>query len=457
MRTVLTGVAVAGTLFLGVGVPARAQYAPPGLALSGAPKPTGVGGFRVGESTYLRAGVAAEAGYDSNVFYNDEDKQDSATLRVTPSFELTNSMRDGNTPPLYFSLGAALLYREYLKDDPNVRQQRAFNPTAFGTLGYKGASSTLSLSDQFTRLEEPPYTATTQASPTSPTVDTPPIIRDTNQAVLDLAVSPGGGRITSTFRYSNLLDLYETDGLDYGNRMMHELLVDGAWKWLPKTALFLQAAGGYVQYLEESTKSDSISYRFMGGLRGLITPKFTASIGAGYSDAIYRDPPVARMQPLPNPSGLSNLAVQVALTYTPVTYTNVVAAYGHEFRDSPLLGDFYDLDFASLTINQQLGAFVLSANGRYEYRRYKGMQIVSEFDNATSMIVQSEQPVGRNDHIWQTSVQADYFLQRWFYAGVGYANLINRSTVPDGFTQAQANVGVNYTKHLIVGRIGVTY
>jgi hypothetical protein len=95
-----------------------------------------VGGFRVGENTYLRLGVAAEAGYDTNVFYSDQNKVDSATLRVTPSIELTNANRDGTTPTMHYSLAASLLYREYLKDDPTVREQRAFNPVVSGSLGY---------------------------------------------------------------------------------------------------------------------------------------------------------------------------------------------------------------------------------------------------------------------------------------------------------------------------------
>jgi hypothetical protein len=443
MRTSLIGVAVGGALILGSQAPAHAQYTPPGLTLSGAPRPAGMGGFRVGESTYLRAGVAAEAGYDTNVFYNDVNRQESATLRVTPSIEITNSMRDGNSPPLHFALGASLLYREYLKDNPAIREQRAFNPTAFGTLGYNsGGGTAVSISDQFTRLDEPPYAAGEE-----------PIVHDANLAIADLSVSPGGGRITSLFRYTNQLDLFETDGLGYGDRMMHDVMVDGSWKWLPKTALFLQAGGGYTHYLEATSyKSNSIPYRFLGGLRGLITPKLTMSVSAGYADAVYLDqePEASVVRPFPkaNPSGLSNLAVGVGLQYTPITYTTLTLAYGHEFRDSPLLGDYYDLDYASASIAQQLGAFVLSANGRYEYRRYKGMQVRSDGVAAD---------IARNDNIWLISVQADYFLQRWFYVGVGYASLINRATIPDSATPIADDIALDYTKHLIVGRLGITY
>src|SRR5688500_10818153 len=78
-----------------------------GLNLS-SKDPGGVGGFKVGEGVFLRAGVAGEAGYDTNVFYNDQFREEAAILLVTPSLELTNAGRDESRPPLHFSLGAQL-------------------------------------------------------------------------------------------------------------------------------------------------------------------------------------------------------------------------------------------------------------------------------------------------------------------------------------------------------------
>ena len=433
MRTSAVGLALGGLFLFGAVGTASAQYATPSLTLTGTQKPAGVGGVRVGEGVYLRLGVTAEAGYDSNVFYNDIDKEDSATLRVTPAIEITNADRDGNSPPFHFSFGASLLYREYLKEDDRIREQRAFNPTIGGSVGYQGGNASFAVSDQFTRLEEPPYER-----------DAEPIMRDYNLCVAQVGLAPGGGRIQSVLRYTNTLDLYENDELDYANRMGHEIMLDGSWRWLPKTALFLQGAIGYIHYLNEPEggepeKQNSIPFRVLAGLRGLVTPKLTATIQAGFADALYDGSPGISGA---NPSGLSNLAASVSLTYKPVTFTSLGLMYSHEFRDSPIIGDYYDLDAAGLSIAQQIGAFVLSALGRYEYRRYQGL--------TTAMM-----PLSRNDHVWQTTVQADYFLQRWFYAGVGYSNLINRSTEAEGTTGT--GVGLDYTKHVILGRLGITY
>src|SRR5688572_9327237 len=82
---------------------------------------------KLSDTNTLHVGVAAEAGYDTNVFFNDQARTDSAVLRVIPSFLITNNGRDGSArSAAIYSFGANLVYREYLNDDPNVRGQRAF-------------------------------------------------------------------------------------------------------------------------------------------------------------------------------------------------------------------------------------------------------------------------------------------------------------------------------------------
>jgi hypothetical protein len=435
MRTSLTAAGVVASLLL-LPATASAQDAASVLqqGVGGAAQPAGgVGGMRVGEGLFLRAGIAAEAGYDTNVFYNDQTRTESAVLNVTPSLELTNANRDNSRPPFYFSLGLTLAYREYLTEDSAVKAQRAFNPTVGGTLAYAGGTMSASIADQFTRIEEAPYQAGAE-----------PIIRDNNLATLQLGVAPGGGRIQTIARYVNTLDLFENDSLLYANRMGHDLSLDGSWKWLPKTALFLQVGVGYIHYLEGTTaeaqgKRNSIPYRAIGGLRGLVTPKLITTLSVGYGDAVYDDDIV-------NPTGMSNLAVGVGLTYTPIVFTSLGLSYAHEFRDSPIVGNYYDLDTVSARIAQQLGDFVLTGFSRWEYRRYKGFQ--GPISQASA--------VSRSDHIFQTGVQLDYFIQRWFYAGVGYAHLINRSSV-SGATAAAEVAGLDFTKHLILARLGIKY
>lgn len=393
-------------------------------SLRGAQEAEGMGGAKLSETVYLRLGVVAEAGYDSNVFYNDQRPIDSPTLQVTPSIVLSNDRREGPTPPARFALGASLLYREYLADEPGVEARRAFNPSFNGLLGYAPSTAfALTVSDQFVRSEEAPY------SPDAPVIE-----RSSNTGILDTRITPGGGRLQLTLRYTNTLDLYDTAAA-FADRMGHDVMFSTAWKWLPKTALFLEGAIGYIHYLDDTRAAaqgrvNSLPWRALAGIRGLLTPKLTVNLGLGYADSIYNNDVV-------DPSGLSNLLARASLSYDPLTHTKLTLAYEHLIQDSPFVGNFYDSDSAGLSISQQVSAFVLRAFYVYQFRRYQGPA-----------------SGGRRDHLQRAGVQADYFLQRWFFAGVGYSAQINRSsqaTVLPGLLPA------DYTKHVILGRIGINY
>jgi hypothetical protein len=57
----------------------------------------------------------------------------------------------------------------------------------------------------------------------------------------------------------------------------------------------------------------------------------------------------------------------------------------------------------------------------------------------------------RTDKVVIAGLTADYVIQRVFYIGVGYTLTLARTT------DLTAGGGVDYTKHLIVARLGVVY
>src|SRR5581483_2308582 len=169
----LTCLVAAGTAWgqSATGPSADASIGAQGLAT----RSTATGGVQLSDAALLHTGIGAEAGYDSNVFYSENNAQGSAMLRLVPFLELTNASRTGAIPPeMYFDLSAALTYREYLSNDANVRAQRAFMPSISGNLEF-GRPQTLSfgVSEAFSRTEDPPYVASQ---------DQEPITRDVNQA-----------------------------------------------------------------------------------------------------------------------------------------------------------------------------------------------------------------------------------------------------------------------------------
>jgi hypothetical protein len=399
-------------------------------------RPAGDIGVKLTDTAILHVGVAAEGGYDTNVFYNDVNQQNSAVFRVIPSFLITNNGRDGiPRSAVVYTLGANLTYREYLNNDPNVRNQRAFIPTAVGTLALVGEKARLSLGDSFSRTEEPPY------FPTQPTIK-----RDNNQGTITVAASPGGGRLTTSLRYTNVFDNFESN-YAYASTMTHDGLLDASWKWLPKTAIFIQGAGTFVHFLNPNAaggvpnqaRVDSTQVRGLAGLRGLLTPKTTVNLSLGYQTAFYQAPPPGSMTPVSNPKGLSNFTALLDLGFIPTLLTRMDLTLQHTFRNSPVLGNFYDVDMATLNLSHSLGRLVLGANSSAEYRRYQN------YVNAMGALVP------RKDTLFSGGLTVDYYIQRWFYGGVSYLVTLARSD------KAVDPTAVNYTKQQIFARLGVAY
>lgn len=410
-------------------------------ASAGGPRGGGASetGVNLSESVLLHVGMSAEAGYDSNVFYERSNPRDSAVLRLTPFVEITNAARGGGIPGgAFYDLSATLLYREYLSGDSNTQAQRAFNPAVSGLLEFgTNRALTLTISDSFVRIEEPPYGYTAGI-----------ITRDTNLGALQLRYSPGGGRFTGTVRYSNILDYFESDDLKYANSMSHEAVFDVAWKWLPKTALYVQYAQGFVTYLNKDSdpsptgrKLDSFPLRALAGLRGLVTEKLSFSLGVGYNNAFYESGGK-------NPSGWGNFAAAVEGTYRPTLLTSMTLGYRHEFRNSPVVGNFYNVDGVYAGIRQALGSRIaLQAFGRFENRRYDLSALVI---NGTPTTVSD-----RSDNMLQAGLSLDVFIRSWFYAGASYLFTYNKSNKAD---EAGANsAGLDFNKSMVLARLGVTY
>lgn len=390
-----------------------------------------MGGVKLSESSVLHAGVGLEAGYDTNVFFQNNNRVAAPVLRVVPFLELTNGERGGAMPTgLYYDLTATLLYREFLTDDDNAKQQRAFNPVLSALVDFNpNAPLNVSLTDQFARFEEPPYGAGTGN-----------ITRIYNMAGLQLSYAPGGGRLQMMLRYSNMVNVFETEALKYANHMGHDLTLDLSWRWLPKTSLFVQASQGYIDYFNPDeapanlARQDSYPLRTLLGLRGLITNKLNLYLGVGYLNGFYTGG-------VQNPSGLSNLGAVAELSYAPTPLTKIMVGYRREFRNSPVIANFFDVDSPYVSFSANVATrMMLTAFARYEARRYRG-----------SIVPGAEE---RKDNVVQAGAQADLFVANWFFLGASYIATVNDSNYQELFPNA---AGFDYTKHLVLARLGVTY
>jgi hypothetical protein len=393
-------------------------------------------GLKVSDGVLMHVGVGAEAGYDSNVFYQQTGALASPLLRVVPFVELNTAARGGAVPSgLFFDLSGSLTYREYLSSDPQIRAQRAFMPSLGATLDF-GSDQALSLlvGESFARTEDPPY----QAFGT-------PYVRDNNTAFGQVNWAPGGGRLVAALRYTNLIDYFETNNLLGSSAITHDLMLDVSWKWLPKTAVYVNVRQGYISYFQDG-RATSFPLRAIAGMRGLLTPKLTLNIGAGYANGFYSD-----VNGATGPVGIRGaLNVLAEVTYRPTIETIAVLGYRHDFQNA-ILSDFYYVDAVYLNISQAIAGRVgLGLSARYESRSF------NNFLGASGAPVPGA--TGRHDNYVQAGVNLDYHIQNWSYAGISYSLMKNDSDfVPPPSTGSTVIGAPIYTKQLVFARFGVTY
>jgi hypothetical protein len=398
-------------------------------------------GFQVSDDVLLHLGLGVEAGYDTNVFYAPTAPQGSAILRIVPFAELTNATRTGVAPSgVFFDLGASLNYRQYLSGKVAIRDQSAVMPGASAALVFgSNQSLSLMLGDGYNRIDDPPYVANQQA-----------FIRDVNVGFAQLAWSPGGGRLGVTLRYTNTIDYFEDQQLQLADNMAHDLMLDVSWRWLPKTALFVNVHQGYISYFHsDEGKANSLPLRATVGLRGLITNKLSLMIAVGYGNGFYQtaDPDPANMEgarPVAGPTGFrGDILVSAEATYRPTLETAVTLGYSHDFQNA-ILGDFYYLDSVYLNFSQAIaGRLGFGFSARYESRSFQDIPI------GDMMFV------NEHDNYWQVGANLDYRIRGSLYAGVAYTLQKNDSPYVQPSETAPATP--NYTKQLIFARAGVTY
>jgi len=380
-------------------------------------------GIQVSEGVLLHVGAGAEAGYDSNVFYGESGTEvASPMIRVSLFGDMSNASRTGQVGRLLFDVRAGVTYRRYQSDNTDVQRfSNAWLPTAGLALSTGGGQLGFGLADSFARLEDPPYAGSIPV----------PITRYNNQASVEGRWSPGGGRITATLRYTNMVDIFQ-DAYEYASTDGNYLLLDGAWRWLPKTAIFLSAQQGYIFYLNDAqatanNKTSSFPLVVTTGLRGLLTEKTSAILALGYSNGFYS-------------GGLStggfwgSTYAELSFTLRPTALSRVVAGYRHDLQNQVVASFSYNETAYVSYVQQIAGRLALDLSGRYVHRNYGGAFVDMNQQN-------------RVDDFIQGGASLDYFARNWIYAGVAYSVMSNNSNIAT----------VEYLKQQMFVRLGLTY
>lgn len=423
LRRYLAFLTTCGLLVTGV-AHAQSTSAPlgPVMNVTGSAAP----GVRLGDAMVLHLGIGAEVGWDSNVFYTSSNEKNSFYLRLSPMFDLTNRPRQGRRL-IQFDFHGGLDYLEWLTGDANLRSLRQFNVNA----GLQAAFFNYSpynfvIFDNYVRSTQPPYTET------SFNID-----RDTNEVGLRINLSPGGGRLTFNLGYLFGIDYFEVQQLKDFDVQYHRMDLRASWKFLPKTAVYINATEIVYLYPHPGTymHPDSYPLRVDAGLQGLITTKLTVNAWVGYANGFYVSGP--------NP----NTAIGgLSLAWKPTILSTGTLGYEHDFVNS-YLGSYFDLDQVYLSWTQLIWRFTGFLRASYANERYQGI-----IPNGPS----AETVTGRADNYFTLNARVDYPFKDWLIGSVGYdlqANLSNGAL----------NLGVagllpvNYTKHVVYLRLTLAY
>jgi hypothetical protein len=397
-------------------------------------------GIQISEGVLLHAGVGAEFGYDTNVFYAHTNEVGSSIIRVMPFAEITNATRTGPvSQQLSFDARAGLQYRHYGNSDVSSTYKDSWNPNAGLTLGLGGAQFGFGIADVFARIEDPPYANPANSVNGVPT-GAPPIQRTNNQASIEGRWAPGGGRLATTLRFTNMVNIYDNNGqgtYSYANAMTNTLMLDVAWKWLPKTAVFLNVSQSFVNYLNEAQANlnnihNSYPLYVTTGLRGLLTEKTSAVLTVGYVNGFYSNGTSTG-------GFLGSTYLDLAFTARLTQLSRAVVGFRHDFVNAVISNFAYQETAYASYVQQIAGRLALDLSGRYAYYSYQGTpgdpaQVTASGGN-------------RVDNVFQVGASLDYFLRNWAYLGVGYALIDQLSNIP-----------VNeYVKHQVFARLGITY
>ena len=120
-------------------------------------------GVKVGEATVLHPHVAAEAGVNSNVFYEDASELLAPIFRLIAGMDIASegAEREGDAesaaaPTIAFRSGLELAYQEFLTSNEKARDQRKLDVSAVGDVHFfPKSNASFQLQDKFDRASRP--------------------------------------------------------------------------------------------------------------------------------------------------------------------------------------------------------------------------------------------------------------------------------------------------------------
>jgi hypothetical protein len=365
-------------------------------------------GFRLG-NLELHPGFGAEVGYDSNVFFEDEDglrgPSGSAIFRFTPHLFISTlgqarqSEGEGaqdrdSAPMLEFSAGVAGQVYIFLENE--ARNNVALDADIDLNINPKGRFG-FQITDHFRRAVRP-FTGRSSEQVRNFAVDT-----NTVSAIVH--ARSRGGVIQSSLGYGFRINYFEGDAFSYANQLGHQILADIHYRFLPNTSLFWDATFDQTNFYNGGgplNLSDNWRVRTRVGLNGVITPRMSATAAIGYSASFIKSPLF---------SDYDTVIVLAGLKFRLTPTTTLAVGYERDNQTS-IVGLFRVQDRGYLDFQWLFArSFMLGLNFWVAHMKF------GDVIDATGMLL----PNDRTDVFLQAKLYAEYRFTDWLGLNASFA------------------------------------
>ena len=250
-------------------------------------------GFQVGRLV-LHPGLSLEGGYDSNVFLENTDEEDSFILLLTGYLDVATrgtvrqsqgEMGKAEPQKIQFRGGLGARYYHYFIDrvpdnvGADAHVDFSYNPSKVFSL---------QVLDIFRRTVRPFSDPNTQQGSTIS------YGRNHNTATLDLVGRSKSQVLEGRVGYTNVLEFFDADIYGYGNNMTHRVPASLSWLFFPTSALTytFEYAHQMFQNPDEILASPTLLSKNnrvsnMVGYNGAITERFSLTAMIGYAAGFY--------------------------------------------------------------------------------------------------------------------------------------------------------------------------
>ncbi len=383
-------------------------------------------GIAAGEGR-LHPSLDLELAYDTNPGYypnSNPDKSGDMLLRIHPGITIlypSEAVSVDITGDVgydwYFGIGNKLS-RNLSSVVANADLNVGFNP--------KGQISFF-IEDLLSRSGDPRYTTLTGK-----------FNRTDNEAKAHLQFKPGSQALMFDLAYGFFFDLFD-DFREYSS-YAHRIYFSAKWKFLPKTALIVDADADLRRYLDKYSYPDGTGgtknirnidingVRAYVGLLGQITPMLSLMVKVGYGNTLLSKP-----ANYPG-SNFSSAVGQAEIDFKMET-TFLQAGYLRNFQPVMFFA-YFGQDRLYVKFMQQIaGKFSIEANVGFDFLNY-GKDIANY--------------KGRYDNFLAGNLILDYNILDWLNVGLRYdfQQLFSNYKQPISSTLSSP-VGVEYNKHMI--------